>query len=284
MAGQSDDVWEAARIIWENTPKISDRELLERLIETFGERAPKAHTAIYKRRKKENWQKNETVSTGTEAETKGTDEGTKTPSGNKKPKNTSQSLEKSSENNKGTDEGTSSRGGNTGNNSINQSLILWQHTEQKIKAEAERIILDAKEKAKIVLKHRRRIGQLGALQETVLDTLNNLQHLDPEFDGEKVAQVLGISDASARVLRALTDSQESIFKQEMTVCGITMADFEMSEQDRRMAGLAALEGIADEEAQMRQTLKAELTERLAQIETMTLDDVDLPPVDDWDEG
>ena len=61
-----------------------------------------------------------------------------------------------------------------------------------------------------------------------------------------------------------------------------MADFEMSEQDRRMAGLAALEGIADEEAQMRQTLKAELTERLAQIEIMTLDDVELPP-DDWED-
>lgn len=278
MAGQSDDVWEAARIIWENTPKISDRELLERLIETFGKRAPTSHTTIGRKRKSQKWVKK----AGLDAPKKDTETKKKRTKNAPKARATkAQNNNNTSKNNKEHDSAPSQE--NKSDNAPKQgALILWQHTEDKIKAEAERIILDAKEKAKIVLKHRRRISQLGALQETVLDTLNNLQHLDPEFDGEKVAQVLGISDASARVLRALTDSQESIFKQEMTVCGITMADFEMSEQDRRMAGLAALEGIADEEAQMRQTLKAELTERLAQIEIMTLDDVELPP-DDWED-
>lgn len=278
MAGQSDDVWEAARIIWENTPKISDRELLERLIETFGKRAPTSHTTIGRKRKSQKWVKK----AGLDAPKKDTETKKKRTKNAPKARATkAQNNNNTSKNNKEHDNAPSQE--NKSDNAPKQgALILWQHTEDKIKTEAERIILDAKEKAKIVLKHRRRISQLGALQETVLDTLNNLQHLDPEFDGEKVAQVLGISDASARVLRALTDSQESIFKQEMTVCGITMADFEMSEQDRRMAGLAALEGIADEEAQMRQTLKAELTERLAQIEIMTLDDVELPP-DDWED-
>lgn len=278
MAGQSDDVWEAARIIWENTPKISDRELLERLIETFGKRAPTSHTTIGRKRKSQKWVKK----AGLDAPKKDTQTKKKRTKNAPKARATkAQNNNNTSKNNKEHDNAPSQE--NKSDNAPKQgALILWQHTEDKIKTEAERIILDAKEKAKIVLKHRRRISQLGALQETVLDTLNNLQHLDPEFDGEKVAQVLGISDASARVLRALTDSQESIFKQEMTVCGITMADFEMSEQDRRMAGLAALEGIADEEAQMRQTLKAELTERLAQIEIMTLDDVELPP-DDWED-
>ena len=278
MAGQSDDVWEAARIIWENTPKISDRELLERLIETFGERAPTSHTTIGRKRKSQKWVKK----AGLDAPKKDTQTKKKRTKNAPKAKATkAQNNNNTSKNNKEHDNAPKQE--NKSDNAPKQgALILWQHTEDKIKAEAERIILDAKEKAKIVLKHRHRISQLGALQETVLDTLNNLQHLDPEFDGEKVAQVLGISDASARVLRALSDSQESIFKQEMTVCGITMADFEMSEQDRRMAGLAALEGIADEEAQMRQTLKAELTERLAQIEIMTLDDVELPP-DDWED-
>lgn len=278
MAGQSDDVWEAARIIWENTPKISDRELLERLIETFGKRAPTSHTTIGRKRKSQKWVKK----AGLDAPKKDTQTKKKRTKNAPKARATkAQNNNNTSKNNKEHDNAPSQE--NKSDNAPKQgALILWQHTEDKIKTEAERIILDAKEKAKIVLKHRRRISQLGALQETVLDTLNNLQHLDPEFDGEKVAQVLGISDASAKVLRALTDSQESIFKQEMTVCGITMADFEMSEQDRRMAGLAALEGIADEEAQMRQTLKAELTERLAQIEIMTLDDVELPP-DDWED-
>lgn len=278
MAGQSDDVWEAARIIWENTPKISDRELLERLIETFGKRAPTSHTTIGRKRKSQKWVKK----AGLDAPKKDTETKKKRTKNAPKARATkAQNNNNTSKNNKEHDNAPSQE--NKSDNAPKQgALILWQHTEDKIKAEAERIILDAKEKVKIVLKHRRRIKQLGELQETVLDTLNNLQHLDPEFNGEKVAQVLGISDASAKVLRALTDSQESIFKQEMTVCGITMADFEMSEQDRRMAGLAALEGIADEEAQMRQTLKAELTERLAQIEIMTLDDVELPP-DDWED-
>ncbi len=47
-----DDVWAAAKLIWENTAKISDRDLIEQLTISFGELAPKSNGTISKRRKR----------------------------------------------------------------------------------------------------------------------------------------------------------------------------------------------------------------------------------------
>lgn len=53
-----DDVWAAARLIWENTVKITDSELIEQLTVSFGDAAPKSTGTISKRRSKHKWKKN----------------------------------------------------------------------------------------------------------------------------------------------------------------------------------------------------------------------------------
>ena len=50
------EVWETARTIWENTPDISYSELVEKLIEIFGEEnAPASKSAVATKAKKENF-------------------------------------------------------------------------------------------------------------------------------------------------------------------------------------------------------------------------------------
>lgn len=58
---KADDVWKVARFIWENTDKITDRDLVKQLEESHGEYAPKSSGSISKRRNKEGWVKNKLI-------------------------------------------------------------------------------------------------------------------------------------------------------------------------------------------------------------------------------
>ena len=56
MAITNEEMWQAAKVMWESTT-MTDRELLEKLVEIYGDEAPNSHTTIGRRRKKENWKK-----------------------------------------------------------------------------------------------------------------------------------------------------------------------------------------------------------------------------------
>lgn len=245
------DMWAAARVIWERTEKISDRDLLARLQEIYGDNAPKSSGTIAKRRKKEHWQKY-SILHGSKQEAGKT-------SGSKNSKNTPQALE----DNKEAEQEARSK----------NEVAVWQETEEKIHKAAEKLVLDNEQKARIIKKHRKRIEQLGQLQESTMGVLDMLHGKDLEEDGEVISKIIIIAETSSRTLAQLSATQKVVFEQEMAVCGITAEDFKESEQDRRMKGIEQLVGIADEEAQARRQLQATLKERLERFRTLEIDEL-----------
>lgn len=265
-----DDVWEAAKVIWENSATISDRELLARLQEIFGEKAPKSSGTISKRRKSEKWEKNKILGgsakeAGKEAPNKNA-EATKK-NGSKKKQNESQNPTNTKDDNKEADAESVEAHGST-------NVILWQQTQERIYAQAEKLILDNQQKTDIIIKHRKRIRQAGELWETNAKLLQALKGLNPNEDGETIKQILVSAESISRTLTALTMSQKVLFEQEMLVCGIKWEDFEMSEQDRRMEGMKALEGIYEEAQRKRDELQQAMQKRLPEFENLTLDDAE----------
>lgn len=236
------EVWEMARTIWENTTDISYDDLIERLVELFGDDAPTAKATICARAKKEQW---------------------------KKRTNLKKSERKSEQKTKNSNE----------NNKVELALSLdkkrteqaIQTTEQKIDEVLEGLVLDANAKKKIILKHRRRIKHLGELQEATMQNIESLYGLDAELDADKIKATIMTNTALSAMLEKMASVQESVFKQEVLVSGIVPEDFQQSEQERRMQSLHLLEGISEQESQARANKIPELMERLAQFESMELD-------------
>ena len=50
-------MWEAARVLWENTHGMTDRDVHDRLVELYPDEAPKNHSSVARRRQKEKWQR-----------------------------------------------------------------------------------------------------------------------------------------------------------------------------------------------------------------------------------
>lgn len=266
-----DGMWEAARVIWENTPSLTDRDLLVRMQELYGEQAPKTHSTIFKRRNKEKWVK-KNLTDGNTGETG--KETTKKP-GNKKSSHPSPTHI----NNKETEQETENAKGNKPGN----ELTVWQEVEEKVKREAIKLALSIEEKAEIIFKHRKRLAQLGELQENTIGVVNSLHGLDPKLDGDEIVQTIQIAETLSKTLKQLTDSQKVIAEQEMPLSGITPDDFHQSESEKRQASIEALAGIAEQERMNRQAKLPELMARLHEIENMDLNDLDNEVLDIDDE-
>lgn len=241
-----DDVWEAARVIWENTPDISYRQLIEQLKSIFGDHAPTSTGSISNRKKKEGWTKKRINKTGRSIAKQNT-------------KHSSEQSEQSdAKNNKG---------------DTSHTIEVFRTAEQKIEHEAQKLVMSAEDRAKIIIKHRRRLRQLGEFQDQTVETaqlLNDCNFDDPE-DGERIQRIIIVTETLSRTLAQLTQAQKVIAEQEMPMCGITAEDFSQSEQERRLQGLEALAGIHEEEEQMRAIKRQELLDRMSMITQMEHD-------------
>lgn len=257
-----DDMWEAARVIWENTPSMSDRDLLTRLQELYDDKAPKTHSAITRRRNKEKWVKKTKITHHSSTKKQAP---RKKPS-TKKEENTSQSLDNTGENNKENDSENQAPPGTT--------LTVWQEVEEKVIKEATKLALSIEEKAQIIMKHRKRLAHLGELQENTIGVVNSLYGLDPKFDGDEIVQTIQIAETLSKTLKQLTDSQKVIAEQEMPLSGITPDDFHQSESEKRQASIEAMAGIAEQERMNRQAKLPALMARLKELENMDLNDID----------
>lgn len=241
----SDEVWATARTIWEQDQQITFRKLLKKLKELFGDDAPRSTSTLANRMKKEQWEKSNNFCTPkkeTEQEQK-----------------TEQDCTIYQKNNKETRE-----------------LVVFEkieQTEQKIEQEMSRLVMSSKQRAAIIIKHRKRLKQLGDFQEVILDTANTLENydIDSNEDGDNIKKILIVTKEMSVTLTQLTASQKMIAEQEFAVCGITPDDFVQSEQDRRLGALAMLQGIEDEEREARHRLKDSLMERLSWIEEVEQD-------------
>ena len=287
------DMWEAARILWENTPGMTDREVHDRLIELYPDEAPKNHSSVARRRQKEKWQRknplnatesatdatssNKSSANRSKSAKNATKKAKKTANDcNKNDSNSSQTLDDTDQNNKESDDATNE---SDCNKNCNTGLVLWSETEKRMYREVEKLILDNQQKTEIIIKHRKRIRQAGELWETNAKLLQALHGLDAAEDGETIKQILVSAESISRTLTALTMSQKVLFEQEMLVCGIKWEDFEMSEQDRRMEGMKALDGIYEEAQRKREELKQAMQQRLPEFENLNLNDATFTEAD-----
>lgn len=150
----------------------------------------------------------------------------------------------------------------------NKVAILTDETVEKIEQQMESLVLDAHARKQIILKHRRRIKQLGELQDDTIGTLQSLHGLDRDLDSEAIKTNIVVADAISRTLDKLTGVQKTLFEQEMLVCGITSDDFMQSEQERRMQSLDKLGDLNDQEKQARADKVPQLMQRLLEFEQL----------------
>lgn len=246
----ADDVWAAAKLIWENTAKISDRDLIEQLTISFGELAPKSNGTISKRRKKEDWEKSKDVKQANA-------------------KRARQKLEPKQA------ESTENRNQNDSvlkvvPSTTNRAQILEPspHLEPKSPTLTEitdTIIMNEKQRAAIIIKSRKRVAQVGELTDEGLKVaLSVIQHMNSE-DGEQIQKAIVISDALATTVDKLSRSIKLIAEVEMPMCGITPDDFTQSDRERRMGALDSFGNISEEEDAARALKQPLLMARLARL-------------------
>ena len=263
-----DEVWEAAQALWESEPNISYQDVVEHLQEVYGDKAPSSKSAVYNRAKKYDWKKLPVLDS--------------TP----KPKKDSQkhrTNKKSSERNgtlKNQENDKNNKGKSEPENQVYRTII---NETQKIK---QKIVLSTEERASVIIKHRNRLHNLGALEDAIimlsLDVAENVLNPTPIevdhvstsddddyrfYDDEEdpIAKKLGVIKSLSFVLGNLTQAQKVIAEQEMPMCGISAEDFKQSEQERRLGALEALAGIDEEERAAREKLHRELQERMQSL-------------------
>lgn len=274
-----DDMWLAARLIWENTIKITDAELIEQLTIKFKDEIPKSTGTISKRRKKEKWAKNTLAEAGKRVEAQSNTAPVGNNSGGKKknipPKtNKAQKVEKS------------------GDQEERKGIIDGIMND---------VVLDAKGRAAIIHKYRRRYVKVGELfdqaievtasiktQADAIEMMQNELLNDDSYGGEfeigengqmteeiqkeselameKVQKSIVLSKTLTDTAVSLAMGLKMLSEVDMPMCGITAEDFKESAQDRRLGALAALGDINAKEREARERLKPELFERLRRIE------------------
>ena len=274
-----DDVWEAAQLIWENTPKITDSEIIEQLTVAFGDDAPKSTGTISKRRSKYKWKKN-TLAAATKRQAKQSEGGNKNRNNrNKKARNNSNIPSKT----------------NKAQNRNNSTAL--EAKNGLIDDIFDNVVIDAKGRAAIIQKYRRRYKKLGELFDQTLDITLSIKSLADDVTRAEEAALIGnyganfeigentkaepsseVEVAAQRVQKAmvlsksLTDTTASlaaalkmISEVDMPMLGITADDFKQSEQDRRLGALAALGDIDEKERKAREEKLPELHARLLEI-------------------
>ena len=254
-----DEVWASARFIWENTPNITDRELIEQLNTGYGNAAPKSSGTISKRRKKESWVKNSLVqSSKKDMDLEANSDGSK-PEWKQKPQSNHLISSKT-----------------------NKAENLESDTEleaagSKIEGIVESVVIDAQGRAKIIKNTRRRFDNLGQLFDQALTAALSLQgYVNAASEdleaGEQIQKALLLSESLSDTVGNLAKSLKIIAEVEMPLCGITADDFKQSDQDRRLNALASLSDIHEQEQAARERLIPQLHARLIKITDIDLND------------
>ena len=248
-----EDVWAAAKLIWENTAKVSDRDLIEQLGISFGELAPKSSGTISKRRKKEDWQK-------------------ATPLKPKKARQKGEAKQAgSTENWKQNDPKTKVIPSATNRVQNVEAEPILEAKKSAIVEHNGSVIMTDKQRAAIIVKSRNRLDKAGVLTDHGLRiTLSVLDHVE-SGDGEEIQKAIVISDALATTIDKLTRAIKLIAEVEMPLCGITPDDFTQSERERRMGALDSFGDISAEEDAARAEKQPLLMARLARLQAREAD-------------
>ena len=158
------------------------------------------------------------------------------------------------------------------------------------------VVLDAKGRASIIHKYRRRYLKVGELFDQAIDITASIKNQADEVDqfqeelyggkfeiGEngaiaeevqkKAEQAMDRVQKTMLLSKRLTDTAVSLAmglkmlsEVDMPMCGITAEDFKESAQDRRLGALALLGDIDKKEKEARDRLVPELHDQLRAIE------------------
>ena len=278
-----DDMWAAAKLIWETTPDISYSDLIDQLRDVFGDEAPKSKSSISYRIKKDGWVKKKVLKKP--SANKKTAERRRTPA--ERPSNDAEritgKIEKTVQKNNKVDDGP--------------VVQACRTAEQNIEQVAERLVMSAEQRAERIITHRKRLRRLGILQDAITDIAIELSETDFDYlppddeeGGDSITKKLVMASELSKVLDKLTSSQKATAEMEFPICGITPEDFSQSDRDRRLDSLEALAGIQEEEEAMRDELHRKLQDRMARVEQFESDpdffleddteDVEFSEVDD----
>lgn len=276
-----DEIWAAAKFIWENTPEITDLEMVDQLHVAYGDAAPKSGGTISKRRRKESWTKiNPVKQVKGSTKTGSTRDGIATKR-NQKSRNSNSIPSKTNK---------------AQNSELDAEL---ESAGLKISEITESVVIDAQGRAAIINKTRRRYANLGKLFDqalgitlSIVDLADEAERLEQEslagnygadfeigenedsesdaaneaeFAVEKLKRALMLSKSLSDTTTSLAIAVKTISEVELPLCGITPEDFKQSDQERRLGALEALGDIHIEEQEARERLEAELNDRLEWI-------------------
>lgn len=266
------DVWESARFIWEYTDDISDRDLIERLQEAFGDAAPKSAGTISKRRKKEGWQKKNLLDSNQEAK-KGAKQGGSTQK--RKQNRPSEGLLPKTDNKVGKTE----------------AVTTLEAGKQAIEQISTSVVKAVEDKAILINSHRRNWRHLGQLHDRVtnlasevLDAALAEQQWDimgegrlTEEEAERIATMreeeadelkkkMSVLNLMGGTLQALVFTSKAISEIELPLNGITPEDFTESDTARRQKNLEKLDGVNDEQDALREEMQRQMKQRALAFE------------------
>lgn len=259
-----DDMWDAARLVWETTPEISYADLLEQMKDIFGVDAPKSRSSIAYRVKKEGWKKRKVIKAPAPKKKKPVKQSKRAEQElNSAVQNTAESVQPVQKNNKV---------------EAQQEVGHLRTAEQCIEQISERLVMSAEQRAERIITHRKRLRRLGILQDAITDIAielseTNLDYLPPDDEegSDSITKKLVMASELSKVLDKLTSSQKATAEMEFPICGITPEDFSQSDRDRRLDSLEALAGIQEEEEAMREKLHQQLQDRMSRVEQFESD-------------
>lgn len=264
-----DGVWDAIKLLWENTPEITYDEIRDVLQPTYGDAVPKSNGSMSKRKSREKWSKQNPLKTTKKQEV----------AGNIKAK-------------------TKQKGGKSGNLPAREIAIISTETNKaqneeislaremlngKLEEISDTVVMGAKDRAAIIVRHRKRWKTQGSIHDNLTGlALSLLDDLDDiNADPEAVQKKIAVINILANTLDVTTRTAKTISEVELPLCGITPEDFKQSEQERRLGALEGLGDIYNEEREAREALTAELNDRLRWIEdTASSSDFGQPEKDD----
>lgn len=265
------EVWDSARFIWENTEDISDRELIERLQDAFGDAAPKSTGTISKRRKKEDWQKNNLLDSNQEAKK----EAQKGGSTQKRKQNcSSDGLLPEKDNKVGKME----------------AVPILEAGKQAIEQISTSVVKTVEDKAILINSHRRNWRHLGQLHDRVTNlasevldavfaesqwdigegplTEEELNRIDKmrEDENDELKKKMAVLNLMGGTLQALVFTSKAISEVELPLNGITPEDLAESDTARRQKNLEKLDGVNDEQDALREEMQKQMKQRALAFE------------------
>ena len=281
------EMWLAAKVLWENTPDITDSQIIASLQPHYGDLVPTSNGTYSKKRSKERWVKKNPVKPKPRIRKKVEKKPPKVEKLTPEMENETGTMEKKWKN--GASELVVFSAETNKAENMEKSATL-ENVTAGFEEILDSIVLSAKDRAKIIVKHRKRWEKQGFILDSIMEISTGLLEDvdDPSADADAIQKKIAVLGIINNTLDITTRANKIISEVEMPLCGITADDFQQSAQDIRLNALSHFSGIDEEERLARDRLKPELFARLRELEQVEASDdfgrEDMNPSDPLDDN